>query len=46
LDWARIAYHLQRPKWVFDGRNVLDIPEMEALGVRVEAIGKVGFAGR
>ena len=46
LDWARIAYHLQRPKWVFDGRNVLDIPEMEALGVRVEGIGKVGFAGR
>ncbi|KAG0653062.1 UDP-glucose 6-dehydrogenase 2 [Hyphodiscus hymeniophilus] len=46
LDWARIAYHLQRPKWVFDGRNVLDIAEMEALGVRVEGIGKVGFAGR
>lgn len=46
LDWARIAYHLQRPKWVFDGRNVLNIPEMEALGVRVEGIGKVGFAGR
>jgi UDPglucose 6-dehydrogenase len=46
LDWSRIAYHLQRPKWVFDGRNVLDIPEMEALGVRVEGIGKVGFAGR
>ena len=46
LDWARIAYHLQRPKWIFDGRNVLDIPEMEALGVRVEGIGKVGFAGR
>jgi UDPglucose 6-dehydrogenase len=46
LDWARIAYHLQKPKWVFDGRNVLDIPEMEALGVRVEGIGKVGFSGR
>ena len=46
LDWARIAYHLQRPKWVFDGRNVLDMGVMEALGVRVEGIGKVGFAGR
>lgn len=46
LDWARIAYHLQIPKWVFDGRNVLDVPEMEALGIRVEGIGKVGWAGR
>ena len=46
LDWARIAYHLQRPKWIFDGRNVLDGPEMEALGVRVEGIGKVGWGGR
>jgi UDPglucose 6-dehydrogenase len=46
LDWARIAYHLQKPKWVFDGRGILSIPEMEALGVRVESIGKVGWAGR
>lgn len=46
LDWARIAYHLQKPKWVFDGRGVLDASEMQALGVRVEAIGKVGWGGR
>jgi UDPglucose 6-dehydrogenase len=46
LDWARIAYHLQKPKWVFDGRGVLNIGEMEALGVRVEAIGKAGWGGR
>ncbi|TVY83079.1 UDP-glucose 6-dehydrogenase [Lachnellula suecica] len=46
LDWARIAYHLQKPKWVFDGRGVLNTGEMEALGVRVEAIGKVGWGGR
>jgi UDPglucose 6-dehydrogenase len=46
LDWSRIAYHLQRPKWVFDGRNVLDGPQMDALGVRVEGIGKVGWGGR
>ncbi len=44
LDWARIAYHLQKPKWVFDGRNVLDVKSMEALGVRVEAVGKVGWS--
>lgn len=46
LDWSRIAYHLQKPRWVFDGRGILNVPEMEALGVRVESIGKVGWAGR
>jgi UDPglucose 6-dehydrogenase len=40
LDWSRIAYHLQEPKWVFDGRSVLDSKEMEGLGVRVRVIGK------
>ena len=42
LDWSRIAYHLQKPKWVFDGRGVLDISVMEGLGVRIESVGKVG----
>lgn len=41
LDWSRIAYHLQKPKWVFDGRGVIDVAAMECLGVRVESIGKV-----
>ncbi|KAF8854035.1 nucleotide sugar dehydrogenase [Acephala macrosclerotiorum] len=45
LDWARIAYHLQKPKWVFDGRNVIDMEVMSGLGVRVEGIGKVGWGG-
>lgn len=40
LDWARIAYHLEKPKWVFDGRGVLDLSEMEALGVRLESVGR------
>lgn len=43
LDWPRIAYHLQQPKWVFDGRNVVDAGFMKNLGVRVEAIGKAGW---
>ena len=46
LDWAKIAYHLQKPKWVFDGRGVLNVTEMEALGVRVESVGKQGWGGR
>jgi len=43
LDWPRIAYHLQQPKWVFDGRNVVNADFMKGLGVRVEAIGKPGW---
>lgn len=45
LDWAKIAYHLQKPRWVFDGRGVLDVLEMEKLGCRVESIGRVGWSG-
>jgi UDPglucose 6-dehydrogenase len=45
LDWSRIAYHLQKPKWVFDGRGVLDVKEMEELGVRVRSIGKAFKSG-
>jgi UDPglucose 6-dehydrogenase len=46
LDWARIAYHLQKPKWVFDGRGCVDETEMRGLGVRVEGIGRSGRGGR
>lgn len=45
LDWSKIVYHLQKPKWVFDGRGVLDVLEMEKLGCRVESIGRVGWGG-
>ncbi|PWY89903.1 udp-glucose 6-dehydrogenase [Aspergillus heteromorphus CBS 117.55] len=40
LEWARIAYNLKDPKWVFDGRGCLDVPELEKLGLQVEAIGR------
>ena len=39
LDWVRIAKGMRKPMWIFDGRNVLDAPKLEALGFRVEAIG-------
>ncbi|KAL9030469.1 MAG: hypothetical protein Q9196_001413 [Gyalolechia fulgens] len=42
LDWARIASKMRKPMFVFDGRNILDHGELEALGFRVEAIGKKG----
>lgn len=41
VDWKRICGVMKSPRWVFDGRNVLDIFEMEKLGFTVEAIGKV-----
>jgi UDPglucose 6-dehydrogenase len=42
LDWIRVSKQLKSPKWVFDGRGIINVPEMEKLGVRVEAIGKAG----
>ncbi|KAL8840221.1 MAG: hypothetical protein Q9170_001428 [Blastenia crenularia] len=46
LDWARIAGSMRKPMFVFDGRNILDHEKLEALGFRVEAIGKRGTAFR
>lgn len=40
LNWARIAKGMRKPMWIFDGRNILDAPKLEALGFRVEAIGR------
>jgi UDPglucose 6-dehydrogenase len=45
LDWTKIIYHLQKPKWIFDGKGILDVPEMEKLGCRVESVGRVGWGG-
>lgn len=46
LDWGRIAESMRRPRYVFDGRNMLDHKKLEALGLRVEAIGKASRTGR
>lgn len=40
LDWARVAQGMRKPRYVFDGRNMLDHTKLEALGFRVEVIGK------
>lgn len=45
LDWSRIAQSMRKPKYVFDGRNMLDHGKLEALGFRVEAIGKASKNG-
>jgi UDPglucose 6-dehydrogenase len=40
VEWARIAYGMKEPRWAFDGRGVLDVPEMEKLGFRVDTLGR------
>jgi len=42
LDWAKISYHMAKPRWVFDGRGVLDVQEMAKLGVKLESVGRQG----
>ncbi|KAF5523332.1 UDP-glucose 6-dehydrogenase [Colletotrichum aenigma] len=42
VDWARVARDMQIPRWVFDGRGVIDAGEMAKLGVRVESVGRQG----
>lgn len=42
LDWNKISYHMKQPKWVFDGKGLIDSKEMSKLGVRVESVGRQG----
>ncbi|KXH46912.1 nucleotide sugar dehydrogenase [Colletotrichum nymphaeae SA-01] len=42
VDWERVAGDMQVPRWVFDGRGVIDADEMAKLGVRVESVGRRG----
>lgn len=40
LDWNKVAQGMRKPRYIFDGRNMLDHRKLEALGFRVEVIGK------
>lgn len=40
LDFAKILNRMHRPAWVFDGRNVVDMPKLRSLGFYVYSIGK------
>lgn len=40
LDWTRVAATVKGPRWVFDGRNVLDVDRMAEMGFRVRSIGR------
>ncbi|MDR0229996.1 MAG: nucleotide sugar dehydrogenase [Flavobacteriaceae bacterium] len=38
-DWKRIYSDMEKPAFVFDGRNVLDVKELETIGFEVYSIG-------
>lgn len=40
LDWQRIYNAMEKPAWIFDGRNILDHQTLHAIGFNVRAIGK------
>ena len=39
-DWEKGYDNMQRPAFVFDGRNILDAEELRKLGFEVKSIGK------
>lgn len=41
LDWERIVQGMQRPGFVFDGRNVLEGDRMAAMGCRYVRVGQM-----
>ena len=40
LDFGRIYAAMAKPAFIFDGRNILDLPKLSALGFRTYGIGK------
>ncbi len=40
VDWEEVATLMREPKWVFDGRNVVNGPQLEKLGFQVRGVGK------
>ena len=40
LDYERIYGDMLKPAFVFDGRNVLDIDKLKAIGFQAQGIGK------
>lgn len=46
LDWRRVAMGMEKPMFIFDGRNMLDPAKLGKLGFRVEAIGRASTHDR
>lgn len=43
LDWNRVSADMKSPKWLFDGRCIIDVAQMSKLGIRVESIGSASL---
>ncbi|KAI0521995.1 nucleotide sugar dehydrogenase [Xylaria bambusicola] len=43
LDWSKIVPLLAMPKWVFDGKGVIEPNSLIEIGVKVESIGRQGI---
>ncbi|KAF2134971.1 UDP-glucose dehydrogenase [Dothidotthia symphoricarpi CBS 119687] len=46
LKWDEIAQGMSMPRWVFDGRGVVEPKALESLGFKVESVGSVGSRSR
>ncbi|KAI9837808.1 MAG: hypothetical protein M1819_006742 [Sarea resinae] len=40
LDWARVAKHMKKPMFIFDGRGIIDSDRLKDFGFSVETIGR------
>ena len=40
LDYAKIFEGMQKPAFLFDGRNIVDLATLRALGFRAHGIGR------
>ncbi|MEZ0215584.1 MAG: UDP-glucose 6-dehydrogenase [Rariglobus sp.] len=40
LDYAKILGGMQKPAFLFDGRNIVDLPKLREMGFRVHGIGR------
>jgi len=45
LDWQRVYDNMEKPAFVFDGRNMLDHTQLQRIGFKVHAIGKAYLFG-
>ncbi|KAK0936167.1 hypothetical protein LTR29_012265 [Friedmanniomyces endolithicus] len=43
IDWAHISKTVREPRWVFDGRGVLDARAMVGMGFRLETLGRASM---
>lgn len=43
LDWSNISRSVREPRWVFDGRGILDARAMISMGFRLETLGRASL---